>query len=260
MPKSKTHSKHVKRIYAVVVRTHVDDCPDTSYLGEYSNRPTSEFSIDRAHDLDCASQTYNPQTIEAKRILEHAQQTVGDLHNTVFAQYNGTLANEKLDTEREALDAAYDELGELLDFVSECDCGKSGDMERGQYRYFNPSFNYVDKNGKALRGLPGSSDTPNDIHRYVRQDYERMERLNRGDWCYLGVTAEAEIGIASNAPYFTMQRIHSGGLWGIESDSEQSYIAQEKQNQLADLKTQLLALGFSKRAISQAFKEVKDAD
>lgn len=35
----------------------MDDSPDTSWLGEYSDRASSEFSIDRYHDFDCAINT-----------------------------------------------------------------------------------------------------------------------------------------------------------------------------------------------------------
>ena len=92
-----------------------------------------------------------------------------------------------------------------------------------------------------------------------------MERLNRGDWCFIGIKAEAEIGIPDNPlgmsnQCYTVQRIHSGGLWGIESDSERSYIESEEKNQLAELRAQLKALGFSTRAISAAFKNVERED
>src|SRR5439155_17131397 len=124
------------------------DSPDTSHLGEYANRPNSEFSIDRAHSEDCASVL--PSVQKAKETLEHVQQTIADLHNDVLARYNGTLANEKLDSEKDALDEAYDAVGELIDSVEECDCGEHGDMSSREYRYFNPSFNYVGEQGKAL--------------------------------------------------------------------------------------------------------------
>ena len=148
----------------------IDESPDTSWLGEYANRPTSEFSIDRAHSLDCASQSYNPQTEQAKKILEHVQQTIGDLYNAVLAQYNGTLANAKLDAERDALDDAYNEVGELIDSVQECDCYFAGSRDSRSYQYFNPCYeNYA--------GIPEA-----EIRKYCEQDYERMESLERGEW------------------------------------------------------------------------------
>ncbi len=231
-----------KRILTVTIRRMVDDSPDTSWLGEYSDRATSEFSIDRAHSEDCAS--VRPDVQNAKRTLEHVQQTVGELHNSLLAQYNGTLANEKLDTEKDALDAAYDEVGELIDAVDECDCGERGDMERHQYRYFNP-------NHENYKGLPET-----DIRKYCRQDYERMESLNRGNWCFIGIRAEAQIQTGSDV----VQDITSGGLWGIESDSGKEHLEETIREELANLKTELLALGFSSRAISTAFKNVERKD
>ena len=119
----------------------------------------------------------------------------------------------------------------------------------------------IDKHGKALPG-----NTAEDVRKYTRQDYERMERLNRGDWCYIGISAEAEIGIPQGKPHpvtgqsYLTQRLHSGGLWGIESDSDEKYIADEEKNQLAELKDVLLGFGFSRRAIASAFKNVERKD
>jgi hypothetical protein len=92
-----------------------------------------------------------------------------------------------------------------------------------------------------------------------------MEALNYGDWCYIGIRAEAEIGIGDVAEYpkkfnVTCQTITSGVLWGIESDSDESHIEETEKDELANLKQQLLALGFSKRAISAAFKNVEHKD
>jgi hypothetical protein len=47
-PKSKPTSK---RIHKVTIKRMVDDSPDTSWLGEYSDKATSEYSIDREHTL-----------------------------------------------------------------------------------------------------------------------------------------------------------------------------------------------------------------
>ena len=59
-----------------------------------------------------------------------------------------------------------------------------------------------------------------------------------------------------------IQDISSGGLWGVESDSDKAYFAEVAGEELAELKSQLQALGFSKRAISQAFKSenVKESE
>lgn len=225
-----------KRILSVTICRIFDTDADTSYLGQYGNSAKSDYAIDRAHSEDCSS--VREDIRQAKQTLEHVQQTIGDLHNAVLAQYNGTLANEKLDLEREALDAAYDEVGELIDAVDECDCSFSGHWNNREYRYFNgPIENY-------------KGEDPADIRKYVRQDFDRMESLNAGNWYYIGIRAEAQVQTGSDV----VQRITSGGLYSIESDSDREYLESVQQEELDTLKTELLALGFSKRAIASAFK------
>jgi hypothetical protein len=123
-----------------------------------------------------------------------------------------------------------------------CDCGERGDMGRGELRYFNANVeNY-------------KGETPEQVRQYVCRDYERMERLNRGDWCYIGIRAEAEILVPSAG---IVQEITSGGLWGIESDSDESYFAEVEAEELADLRRHLAGIGFNKRAIGVAVKNAR---
>lgn len=91
------------------------------------------------------------------------------------------------------------------------------------------------------------------------QDYERMESLNAGNWCYIGIRAEAKVSVyhPQEVRGTAIQTITSGGLWGIESDSEEPYLESVEKEELADLRAQLKALGFSSRAISTAFKNVE---
>jgi hypothetical protein len=60
---------------------------------------------------------------------------------------------------------------------------------------------------------------------YALADHRRMERYEAGDWCFTGILATVtvdgvEIGRAS--------------LWGIESDSEYSYIIEVAREMLAE--------------------------
>jgi len=50
----------------------------------------------------------------------------------------------------------------------------------------------------------------------------------------------------------------AGYRYGIESDSGREHIAETIREELDSLKTELLALGFSKRAIATAFKNVQE--
>ena len=87
-------------------------------------------------------------------------------------------------------------------------------------------------------------------------DYARMESLHRGNWFYMGLRAEAEVFVPCGQSSIS-QGITSGGLYGIESDSGKDYIAEVEQEELAELRKQLSALGFSKRAIATACKGVE---
>jgi hypothetical protein len=187
--------KTMKRIQKVTIRRILDTNPDTSYLGEYSNKRESEFSIDRAEDS-----------------------------------------------------------GER-----ECDC-TLGTLGHNEYRWFNP--------GSVEKFDPLATWIPTDLEGSARQvywyqamkqnaiqDFERMESLQNQNWYYLGIRAEAEIQVEGIS-----QDISSGGLWGIESDSDREYLEEIERDELADLKGILKGLGFGSRAISQAFKEIQHKD
>jgi hypothetical protein len=221
-----------KRIAQVTVKRINDDSPDTSYLGEYSNQAESDYAIDRQHSLDCHS-------VEANH-----RQTVDTLERIIqYLDEQRTAEGENPDSVYwEPLDNAIDILTDTQTDAQECDCS-GGDMERNEYRYFNPCWeNY-------------KGESPADIRKYCLQDYERMERLSRGDWGYIGIRADAEIIVDG-----VSQEISSGGLWGVESDSDRAYLAEIDGEQLSELREQLRALGFGTRAISTAFKNVEHTE
>ena len=59
---------------------------------------------------------------------------------------------------------------------------------------------------------------------------DRREAYQRGDFYFVGIRAEAQVVIEG-----TIQTLQSGGLWGIESDSDQSFfneVANEEWDQL----------------------------
>lgn len=222
-------TKSMKRIHKVTIKIMADTDPDTSYLGEYSNTPTSEFSIDRKHSDEC-------------RAINRARDSYAYTHDYELRD-NGEQECRNCEV---ALTDSKTQPCPAHDWSDDCDC--SGALERGQYRYFNPSYNYCDRHGKALK-----DNTPEEIRKYVREDYARMEGYNNCQWSYIGIRAEAEIQLTKYGP---LQEITSGGLWGTESDSGQEHIASIEQEELSDLSMQLHALGFSKRAIAAAFKNV----
>jgi len=57
-----------------------------------------------------------------------------------------------------------------------------------------------------------------------------------------------------------MQEITSGGLWGIESDFDRAYLSEIEADELYELRKQLTAVDFSKRAIATACKNIERID
>ena len=88
------------------------------------------------------------------------------------------------------------------------------------------------------------------------EDFERMAALNNGDWYYIGIRAEAEVGISTNGKEWKLDRLISRGLWGIESDSEESFFKEVESDELNDLRETLSAYGFTKKQIKEAFQNV----
>lgn len=236
--------KRTKRILSIEVKRMDDNSPDTSWLGEYSDQAKTEFAIDRAHSEDCASKNqagYDKlesifQYLYSARV--HLQEQDRQL-NTLSEWYQGASDAEDL-------------VNNLMADFLECDCSCSWDHRT--YRYFNPGT--VEPFDAAASWIP--ADTP-DKQAYWRaamrqnaaQDYARMEALNDNRFSFIGVGAEARVVVAR-----ICQTVTSGGLWGIESDSDESYLKETEQEQLSELRTQLYELGFSKRAIAAAVKEM----
>lgn len=227
--------KNMKRILSVTIRRMIDESPDTSYLGEYASSPDDGFSVDRATD------EFQADLDAGRDWLERIQARLDDMRDTVGGDDSTYTAEWD-----EAIHAAMNTIEETLDD----DPFDARWNRHNEHSYFNPSSNY-------------KGESPEDIRKYVRQDYERMESLNAGNWCYIGIRADAAISIRDTSDdnlYYTTQQITSGGLWGIESDSDKSYLAETEQEQLSELRQQLKALGFSTRSISAAFKNIKRKD
>jgi len=67
---------------------------------------------------------------------------------------------------------------------------------------------------------------------------DRKEAFQRGDFSFVGIRAEAEITVDG-----ILQTIVSGGLWGVESDAGDPYIAEVAGEEYTDLRRILKTLG-----------------
>ena len=113
-----------------------------------------------------------------------------------------------------------------------------GHMQQYQYQFFNL----------------GSGDPD-----YFEQDYMRAEAFNRGAWYSFGIFAEAEIKVPNSdgpvgvcAEYAVTQIISSGGIWGIESDSDPEHLKSSANEELDQLRSILRALGIDASGVPDA--------
>lgn len=232
-------AKNMKRIHKVTIRKMFDESPDTSWMGEYSNTAKTDYAIDRAHDTDCISQTFNHPTAEGSDHLQNAIDYLESEYDRMAdaADKQPTMLGSEFNHYRESTISAIQTLEELRD--ADCNCG-NGRLGRNEYRYFNaPIENY-------------KGESPEDIVKYVKQDYARMESLQNGNFCFIGIRAEAEYQTGE-----VIQELSSGGLWGIESDSGADYLKSVEGDELAQLAVELKGIGFSGRAIAAAFRNVE---
>ncbi len=106
-----------------------------------------------------------------------------------------------------------------------------GDMLHNELRYFT-STNATNK-------------------KEAEQDYKRMESINSGSIWFYSIKAIAGIQTREGVSSWLYNKISSGGLWGLESDGEESDFREVEDGQLDDLKEVLLTLGFSNRQIGK---------
>lgn len=73
-------------------------------------------------------------------------------------------------------------------------------------------------------------------------DAERLAAYRKGDWHMIGIRAVATIWVQRDS-YRTNYEITSPGLWGIESDSEESYLQSVYKEECSILQTDIAAMG-----------------
>ncbi|KKN24723.1 hypothetical protein LCGC14_0892260, partial [marine sediment metagenome] len=115
------------------------------------------------------------------------------------------------------------------------------------FQYFNPGS--IDKGNSAAEN-----------RKYAKQDYERMMAYERQGWCMVGVRAEAQTMVSLNGNNsWKLDKLTSGGLWGVESDASPADFQEIADEQLSELADILLAYGFSKQQVSRAIKSHEEA-
>ncbi len=102
------------------------------------------------------------------------------------------------------------------------------------------------------------SITSAEAEKYKIQDDKRLDAYDRGDWYMMGVRATADVAITpKGSSAGTLVTISSGGLWGIESDSGESYFKDVERDELDELEGLLLTIGVPKKEVEKAIREAK---
>jgi len=211
--KTNTNTNTIEKVW---IEKQVDEYQDTSFLGEYTDKK-SDWVICR----HCG---------EFVAIAEDDNKEIDEIENEII-----DLENEEI---YEAADNSKEikELKDKLDNLILHDCPHSS----REYNYFKPYASGLEE---------GSEDYIN----FGKENFRRMESLNNGNWCFIGIIAKAEIKTVSG----TLQTIQSGGLWGVESDSGESELDQVGKDELEGLRQELESLGFNKKAIDKAFLNIE---
>jgi hypothetical protein len=216
------------RILRVTIEHKQDESPDTSCLGEYqSNYSDGEYYLDR----ETGELKLNGETVAEVWTIygRNEHRYITDFQhdpNSPWAHVDDKGVNEAYLNCRYRLNRAHE--------------NKRGNLFA---KYKVKGWETAATRREKIRVL--------DIV-YCCEDAYRLERLQRGDWYYVGIIAKAEVTLANDVT----QTIRSGGLWGIESDCE-DYHKQVEKEQLSELREQLEAIGFGPRAISYAFKNIE---
>lgn len=113
-----------------------------------------------------------------------------------------------------------------------------------------PEYHYG-KNGSNWEHV-SEEDKQNIIHNYgsiwnacmvyAKNDQERLDAYYKGIWEMIEIIAVATIHIPVNDNTVKIQTIDSGGVFGIESDSDDSYIRDIGKEQIAEVKNHLRIL------------------
>jgi len=208
---------HIEKVW---VEKQQDEQPDTSTIGEYTDKK-EDWSL----CVHCGE--FVAIAEEPNRRTEEIEEEILELENETELSEDATIINAN----NEMIKTLKAELESLILH----DCPHS-----------SRNFNYF----KPYAG--GEKEGSEDYQTYGKQDFKRMTGLNNQSWYYVGIVAKAEIKTTTG----TIQTIRSGGLWGIESDAG-DYLEQVAQEQLTELRAELTALNFGKRAIDHAFQDVE---
>lgn len=82
--------------------------------------------------------------------------------------------------------------------------------------------------------------TPEEIADDTKQDKDRLEDYDRGDWYMVGVCCDVSVKTKTN--WAVDPVVARSSVWGVESDSDQSYFLELAEEQIHEAKADLANL------------------
>lgn len=212
------NTDHTKpRILGVRIVRMVDTDPDTSYLGTYTDT-AEENAIVRATGEFVRDIRRREAIVYKAKFLAELAFWNDDIKRRIY-----------FEEKAERLENKWEDVNEIPDR-----CG-------GYRRFFIPDAAGEKPGTKAWRTC-------------AKQDFDRMERLCNDEWCYLFIRAEADVCFAG---LDVVQTLSSGGLGGVESDSDDLYLAGVESEEKDALRDILAAAGFPQEDITAAFENAE---
>lgn len=96
-----------------------------------------------------------------------------------------------------------------------------------------------------------------DYYTYGMQDYERMEELEKGNFYFIGIVANCKVKYPIGQGNYRLETVQSGGLWGIETDSEEDYINEAEAEQKEELKNHLEKMNVNTSNFDELAKDIE---
>lgn len=95
------------------------------------------------------------------------------------------------------------------------------------------------------------ADVPDEAERekYLEQDRERLAAYNRGDWYMTGVRVVAHVLVPIGGTSFRIFDMASAGVFGVESDADESYLADIERDEKASLIDDIKTMGVAFAAL-----------
>lgn len=246
----------------------VDESPDLSWLGEYTDHPKADYYIDRQNGTLVGPSVTEERKFRVIRTGESHPYELGDYKLYAPTQEEVSWLDAASGLDGGDLEYCADDDTDNLTVVwthPEILADGQHTMGRNQLRYF-VSCNHskprdpktwgksksgrftvkekarMERAGVTLNLKAHNANFWRDVL-YTCEDYGRAEAYNRGDWHMLGIRAQVEVRIPTKHNSWIVHTVHSPGLWGIASDGNDSYREQVFQDECSVLVDMLKEMG-----------------